>query len=521
MDSAHINWASTLFNAFPYTDHATAIIVPGEEPTTISYKNMASEILSFQIKLALLGVTVESAVSIAFPNSYEFVISFLASTSQRAIAAPLNPQYKQEEFEFYIGDLNSTLLLVPKGSFDRNTPAVRAARNFNTAIAECYWNGREMILDLKDGGKLNGKGNQKIERARPNDIALILHTSGTTGRPKAVPLTHRNLIKSMKNIRTTYALTSHDRSFLVMPLFHVHGLLAGFLAPLFAGGSVVIPSKFSASKFWTDFISCKANWYTAVPTIHQILLNSSPPNPKPSIRFIRSCSSPLSPTVFHKLEEAFGAPVLEAYAMTEAAHQMTSNPLPPEKRIPGSVGMAQGVDIKIFNENGDKVSIDEEGEICVKGENVTAGYLNNPIANKSAFTKDGFFKTGDQGRLDENGYLYITGRIKELINKGGEKISPIELDNVLLQHSKIDEAVSFAIPDSIYGENIAVAVVAKKNEKVTEEDVKAWIKNRLADFKVPKIVHITDKIVKTATGKIQRRLVAEEFSRQQKIMSKL
>ncbi|POS87997.1 hypothetical protein EPUL_000539 [Erysiphe pulchra] len=521
MDSAQISWASTLFNAFPYFDHATAIIVPDDNPKLISYKSMASEILSFQIKLAMLGVTHESAVSIALPNSYEFVISFLASTSQRAIAAPLNPQYKQEEFEFYISDLNTTLLLVPIGSYDRDIPAVRAARKFNAAIAECYWNGQEMILDLKEEGKLNGRGNQKIERARPNDIALVLHTSGTTGRPKAVPLTHYNLIKSMKNIRTTYALGVHDRSFLVMPLFHVHGLLAGFLAPLFAGGSVIIPSKFSASKFWADFIRCKANWYTAVPTIHQILLNSPPPNPKPNIRFIRSCSSPLSPTIFHKLESVFGAPVLEAYAMTEAAHQMTSNPLPPAKRIPGSVGIPHGVVIKILGEVGDEIPIGNEGEVCVKGQNVTAGYLNNPIANKTAFTKSGFFRTGDQGKLDQNGYLYITGRIKEIINKGGEKISPVELDNVLLQHSKIDEAVSFAVPDPVYGENVAVAIVAKKNEKITEEEVKAWIKNRLAEFKVPKDVQITDKITKTATGKIQRRLVAEEFLRRQKIKAKL
>lgn len=272
-----------------------------------------------------------------------------------------------------------------------------------------------------------------------------------------------------------------------MPLFHVHGLLAAFLAPLYSGGSAIVPPKFSASEFWTDFITHKANWYTAVPTIHQILLKTPLPNPKPKIRFIRSCSSPLSPKTFHDLEKTFEAPVLEAYAMTEAAHQMTSNPLPPGKRVPGSVGFGQGVEVRILDENGNEVSQDKEGEICIRGENVTKGYLNNPSANKSSFTKDGFFRTGDQGKKDADGYVYITGRIKELINKGGEKISPIELDNLLATNPKIAEAVSFAIPDpGHYGEDIGVAVVLKGDS--SQEELKTWMAGKVAKFKVPKKV---------------------------------
>ena len=275
---------------------------------------------------------------------------------------------------------------------------------------------------------------------------------------------------------------------LVMPLFHVHGLLAGFLAPLAAGGSAVVPPKFSASEFWDHFIQYKANWYTAVPTIHQILLLNPPPSPKPAIRFIRSCSSPLAPATFHELEKAFGAPVLEAYAMTEAAHQMTSNPLPPAKRQPGSVGIGQGVDVRILDQEGKEVPQGSEGEVCIRGENVTKGYLNNPAANESSFTKEGFFRTGDQGKKDEDGYLIITGRIKELINKGGEKISPIELDNVISHNSHVAEAVSFAIPDKIYGEDIGVAVVLKKKHSINEEGLKAEIAPKVAKFKVPKKV---------------------------------
>lgn len=308
---------------------------------------------------------------------------------------------------------------------------------------------------------------------------------------------------------------------LVMPLFHVHGLLCGLLATLYTGGSMVVPTKFSASEFWTDFVTHKANWYTAVPTIHQILLKGPTPSPKPVIRFIRSCSSPLSPTVFQKLEETYGAPVLEAYAMTEASHQMTSNPLPPAKRKPGSVGFGQGVQVKILNEQGEELAQGKEGEICILGENVTKGYLNNPQANASSYHKDGFFRTGDQGKKDEDGYVIITGRIKELINKGGEKISPIELDNVLTRHEKISEAVSFAIPDEVYGQDIGVAVVLKKGEKLSGSELKSWMAERSAKFKIPKKVYFTEIMPKTATGKIQRRIVAETMMKQDTPKAKL
>lgn len=318
----------------------------------------------------------------------------------------------------------------------------------------------------------------------------------------------------VENIQATYNLTKDDRTMLVMPLFHVHGLLCALLAPLYSGGSMVVPAKFSAQEFWRDFITHKANWYTAVPTIHQILLKHPAPSPLPKIRFIRSCSSPLSPTVFYQLEDTFKAPVLEAYAMTEAAHQMTSNPLPPAKRKPGTVGLGQGVEVVILNDAGDKLPQGAEGEISIKGENVTKGYLNNAEANASAFTKDGYFRTGDQGKLDEDGYVIITGRIKELINKGGEKISPIELDNVLTRHPAVSEAVSFAIPDELYGQEIGVAIVLKPGQKLGQDDLRHWVGDKLAKFKVPKKVYFTDVMPKTATGKIQRRIVAETMVKQ-------
>ena len=464
---------ATLSNSFPRSSSSTAIIIPepSSSPLTITYTQLSQHVSSFQSKLAALGLKPQAAVSIALPNSYAFVVAFLATSWQRAIAAPLNSAYKQEEFEFYIDDLKSAIALVPRGSVPQNGAAVRAARKYRAAIAECYWdNSRgEVVLDVKDAGKLSGAGGQPVARAQPSDIALVLHTSGTTGRPKAVPLSHRNLTTTMKNIQQTYQLSPRDRTLLVMPLFHVHGLLAAFLAPLLSGGSIIIPPSFSASTFWSHFTTHGANWYTAVPTIHQILLKTALPSPIPKIRFIRSCSSPLSPSVFHALEKTFHAPVLEAYAMTEAAHQMTSNPLPPAKRLPGSVGIGQGVEVRILDTDGNAVPQGKEGEICIRGENVTAGYLNNPAANASSFTKDRFFRTGDQGKLDADGYVFITGRIKELINKGGEKISPIELDNVIAQHPDVAEAVSFAIEDEMYGQEVGVAVVLREGRSLGEE----------------------------------------------------
>lgn len=273
-----------------------------------------------------------------------------------------------------------------------------------------------------------------------------------------------------------------------MPLFHVHGLLAGFLAPLHSGGSVIAPPRFSASEFWTDFTTYKANWYTAVPTIHQILLRSPLPSKVPDIRFIRSCSSPLSPQTFYELEKTFHAPVVEAYAMTEGAHQMTSNPLPPLDRYPGSVGFGWGVEVKILDQGSNEVIQGSEGEICIRGDNVTKGYLNNPDANRSSFTSGGFFRTGDQGLQDKNGYVMITGRIKELINKGGEKISPVAIDNLMTQHPAVADAVTFAIADDMYGQDVGAAVVLHEGAQVSKDELRKWMATKMAKFKVAKKV---------------------------------
>ncbi|KDE06250.1 hypothetical protein MVLG_03409 [Microbotryum lychnidis-dioicae p1A1 Lamole] len=326
--------ANTLLTPFARPSTSPAIVLPASSHlpnTTLSYRQLASHIDSLRQQLEAWsgGLKAGDVVSMSLINGPEFAIAFLGVGSHRCVAAPLNPTYNPSEVAFYLEDTQSRLLLVPSGAIKANHSAVQAASKLNVPIAEISFDGKNVSLHLEK--KDSTGGGKKIEgsgQPREDDVALVLHTSGTTGRPKAVPLTHLNLATTMQNIVNTYKLTARDRTYLVMPLFHVHGLLAGFLAPLLSAGSVVIPPKFSAGTFWAEFINAKANWYTAVPTIHQILLSTKLPNPIPDIRFIRSCSSALAPATLEKVEKAFNAPVLEAYAMTEAAHQMTSNPLP-------------------------------------------------------------------------------------------------------------------------------------------------------------------------------------------------
>jgi oxalate---CoA ligase len=498
--------------AFKNTSN-TAVVVPNGP--ILSYPRFLDVVANFKNDLAALSLQRQSAISLSLGNSLEFATAFIALTSSAFIACPLNPNYTQAEFQFYIEDVKSSLLLVPRGSVEKGTAAVQAARKFKTAIAEVYWSDSraKIVLDLKEDGRIGSHHYSDNTSATPLDIAFILHTSGTTGRPKAVPLTHANMARTVTNVINTYKLTSSDCSYLVMPLFHVHGLLCGFLAPLGSGGSVIIADKFSASQFWDHFVRYRANWYTAVPTMHQILLKSPVPTPIPNIRFVRSCSSSLAPATFHELEKKLQAPVLEAYAMTEACHQMTSNNLPPGKRKPGTVGVGQGVEVVILDDNANVLPQGQQGEISIKGTNITPGYINNPKANAESFTHNGYFRTGDQGMFDEDGFLVITGRIKELINRGGEKISPIELDGVMLEHPAVAEAVAFGAPDELYGQSVNAVIVLKPGkENVTEEDIRTFLTKKLAKFKVPKRIYFAKVMPKTATGKIQRRIIAQKFT---------
>lgn len=525
-----------------YTPSAPALILPPSSPHcrdgrpyAISYHHFAQLISDLQSQLASLGLSPQDVVSSSLINGVEFAVAFLATGWQRLIAAPLNPGYTASEVEFYLSDTKSKVLIVPDGSLKAASPpaTIQAARKLGVAVYEIVFDptaadGKGAIYLRDDKGQVLPRDDASKRVPDPEDVTLVLHTSGTTGRPKGVPLTHFNLIATMKNIINTYDLSPHDRTFLVMPLFHVHGLQAAFLATILSGGAAVIPPKFSAGSFWHEVGMTRCTWYTAVPTIHSMLLNTAKPSPIPPLRFIRSCSSSLAPATLYAVEEAFHAPVLEAYAMTEASHQMTSNPLPGKNqgtRRPGSVGVAQGVQVTILDQSGATVPLGSEGEVCIRGANVTKGYLNNPAANSESFvlnppagheSNEGFFRTGDQGKLDDQGFLTLTGRIKELINRGGEKISPLEVDSALLALKKdagvdIKEAVSFAVEDQMYGQVVGAAVVLGARGATTEDTIKKALEGKLSKFKIPTKVYIVDAIPKTATGKIQRRNVAATF----------
>lgn len=428
-------------------------------------------------------------------------------------------QFQADEFKFYLEDADCKLVIVPP---EGNNAAEEAAAELKIPTCTAAWNvDKHCVILSERKGFANGK-RPRVESGepQPNDFAMYLHTSGTTSKPKCVQLTHLNLVTTLCNIERTYKLCPTDRTFLVMPLFHVHGLMSATLTTLFTGGAVIMPSegRFSASTFWAGIQQFKCTWYTAVPTIHQILLvradKEFPGLSNVHLRFIRSCSSSLAPAVMTKLEETFGAPVLEAYAMTEAAHQMTSNPLPEEgPHKAGTVGKPTGVQLTILDPQCSPVPCGQPGEVCIRGDNVTPGYRNRPEANVEAFAGN-WFHTGDQGFLDSDGYLTLTGRIKELINRGGEKISPLEVDAVLLANPAVAEAVSFGAPDPMYGEEVHAVVILKPGQVATSADIMAFCKERLAAFKVPKVIHISNDMPRTATGKIQRRIIAAHFNKQ-------
>jgi acyl-CoA synthetase (AMP-forming)/AMP-acid ligase II len=489
------------------TQDRTAIVIP-ESGTRVSYKALNDQVVEMANALASIGIQRGDRVATVLPNGLPAIVSFIAA-SVAGTAAPLNPGYREDEFSFYLEDTGAKVLLcLPDAAGSEKSAARKAAEGRGVPVYS---------LEMDDAGYVRIAGAPTGKTAAlptRDDVALVLHTSGSTGRPKRVPILHRNITASTGNIVEHYKLTPTDVSLCVMPLFHVHGLVASTLSTLLSGGTVVVPGKFNPLSFWRTVRDTGATWYSAVPTIHNLLLSragSERPAGAEGLRFIRSCSAALPPEMMEKMEQVFGAPVLEAYGMTEASHQMASSPQPPAARKAGSVGPGTGVHIGIMDDAGKLLATGERGEVVIKGPNVVSGYENNPEANAKSYT-DGWFRTGDQGFLDADGYLTLTGRIKELINRGGEKIGPREIDEVLLTHPCVAEAVAFGVPHATWGEEVAAAIVLKENETATEADLQAFCKERLADFKRPKKFYIIETIPRTATGKIQRGAVAKALA---------
>ncbi|NBN92836.1 MAG: AMP-dependent synthetase [Betaproteobacteria bacterium] len=488
-------------------DNAEAIAAPGRP--ALSYAGLRQLVADTVASLNAMGIGRNDRVGIVLSNGPEMATAFMA-VAAGTTSAPLNPAYRGEEFEFYLSDLHAKALIVEQGS---TSPAIEVAKKLGVAIVELR------VAEGAPAGQFTLHGSTVGApahggMAQPDDVALVLHTSGTTSRPKIVPLSQRNVCASARHIRETLHFSPQDRGLNIMPLFHIHGLIAAMLAPISAGASVFCTPGFDALKFFGWMDEAKPTFYSAVPTMHQAILTRASRNAeviaRNPLRFIRSSSSSIPPQVIAELEATFKAPLVEAYGMTEAAHQMASNPLPPKARKPGSVGLPGGPDVEIMDEAGNILPFGEVGEIVIRGPNVTAGYENNDKANAEAFTH-GWFRTGDQGVKDQDGYISLTGRLKEIINRGGEKISPREVDEVFMDHPAVQQVVTFAIPHPKLGEEVGAVVVLREGQAATDKELQQFLATRLADFKVPKKILFMDEIPKGATGKLQRIGLAQKL----------
>ncbi|HUI82856.1 MAG TPA: acyl--CoA ligase [Candidatus Binatia bacterium] len=488
----------TLLDVLHFADSHTAIVIP-EIGIRVTYDSLREQVLAMANGLASLGLHRGDAVAIALPNGLPAIVSFLAA-SIAGTAAPLNPAYPYEEFLFFLRDTNARILLCPPVGAE-----IARSAAADLSIPVCS-------VEMDEHGHVSLEGaptGAVAPEPKADDIALILHTSGSTGRPKRVPLRHFNLAVSSANIANTYALTQEDVSLCIMPLFHVHGLIGSTMSTLVSGGTVVVPTKFNALSFWRTVRDHQVTWYSGVPTMHQLLLARTHHKPAEAatLRFIRSCSAPLSAELIHKIEGLFGVPFAEAYGMTEAAHQMTSNPLPPRHRKAGSVGVGAGLRISIMDKEGNHLGTNHRGEVVIQGANVFRGYDNNPEANASAFVQ-GWFRTGDEGWLDSDCYLHLSGRIKDIIIRGGENVAPHEVDEVLLKHPAVAAAVTFGFSHPTLGEEVAAAVVLHEPHDATEAALIRHCRESLAEYKCPKKIYLVKSIPTTATGKIRRRAVA-------------
>ncbi len=481
------------------------IMITTEDNKILTYGEFKNFNEKLSRELSAQNINNADRAAIVLPNGPYMATAFLGISSYMS-AAPLNPSYKIEEYEFFLSDLKPRFVLVEQNS---SNPVVKAAKKLKIPICEIK------IKENADIGtfKLFDKEKNYLDPTSETE-ALVLHTSGTTSRPKIVPLTNKNIFSSAENISKSLNLTKNDHCLNIMPLFHIHGLIAIIASSVKAGASICTSTGFNALKFLDLAKSQKITWYSAVPTMHQAILLRAEKNKvlakNLKLRFIRSSSASLPSKIFHKLYKTFQSPIIEAYGMTEASHQMASNPLPPSIQKPGFVGLPAGPQICIMNQKGEKLENGHIGEICIKGENVTIGYDNNPKANKTSFVGK-WFRTGDEGFFDKDGYLKISGRLKEIINKGGEKISPLEIDNVLMDFPYIEQAVCFGFKDKMLGEDVAVAIKLKKSQNCTTNEIRTFASKKLAKFKVPKKIFIVQDIPKGATGKLQRNGLAKKF----------
>jgi oxalate---CoA ligase len=483
-----------------------AACVVSAEGDVLTWQQLLGQLERTHTALRAFGFDANDRIALVLANGPTLAVAFL-TVAACAACAPLNPVYSVDEFTFYLSDLKAQALITS----DAAGSAIDAAARLGIRLLVLEPDGSAPgLFDLKGDPPVNKSAAAIVTS---DSVALFLHTSGTTSRPKLVPLRHSNLIASANNMVDTLQLSAADRCLNLMPLFHVHGLVGGLLAPLAAAGSAVCPANFRPGDFFQCLEATRPTWYTAVPAMHRAIvaevIGQDDVATGRSLRFVRSSSSPLPPSLFSELVRIFQVPVVEAYSMTEAAHQMTCNPVTPGKQKPGTVGLSAGPEVALLDESGRLVcAAGATGEVVVRGPTVMSGYEANPEANAEAFV-NGWFRTGDQGRLDSDGYLELTGRLKEQINRGGEKISPLEIDQMLLRHPDVSEAVAFGFPHPSLGEEIAAAVVPRAGTNIVPAKLQAFLHERLAPFKIPCRILILDRMPKGPTGKIQRRQLSK------------
>jgi acyl-CoA synthetase (AMP-forming)/AMP-acid ligase II len=498
-----VSEANTILSQLSRGEQGAAAISAPDAPA-LTWRGLRELVQRTVDDVNAMGIGRGDRVAMVLRNSAENATAFV-SLAAAAATAPLNPGYSEDEFDFYLGDLSPKALVVEAGV---QSPARTVAAKMSIPVIDLHPDPAKGagIFRLEAPAGLRGKV-QSPGAGEAEDVALLLHTSGTTARPKLVPLTQGNLTASARNIARTLALTPADICLQIMPLFHIHGLVAGVLSSLSVGAQVFVTPGFNALRFFHWLEEIHPSWTTGVPAMHKAVLGRAERNKeilaRRRLRLIRSSSASLRPRLMQELEAAFHAPVIEAYGMTEASHQMASNPLPPRARKPGTVGLAAGPEVAIMNDEGKILAAGQSGEIVVRGPNVTRGYVNNPAANARSFT-NGWFRTGDQGRIDDEGYVRIIGRIKEMINRGGEKVSPLEVDVVLMEHPAVQTALTFGMPHDMLGEEVAAAVVLKEGKTVSERELRDFAGKHLVHYKVPhKIVFVTE-LPRGPTGKLQR-----------------
>jgi acyl-CoA synthetase (AMP-forming)/AMP-acid ligase II len=486
---------------------APAILAPGRAPLT--FQGLAHQADYVRETLNGWGIGRGDRVALVVPDRPDMAVAFL-SVSGCATAAPLNPEYSASEFERYLSDTRSKALIVAAGL---DTPVRAVAEGLGLTVIELSSDHQAPAGTFK----LSGGHRAVADRpgpAQPADIALVLPTSGTTSKPKIVPLCHARMTDMARRNARAYALDSNDRCLNIMPLAYHHGLNAALVLPLSAGCSVVLPQFFDANEFFKALKEFSPTWYSAGPTHHQAIASQAAKHEdliaQGRLRFIRSGAGRLPEDVISVLEKAFNVPLIERYGMTETNGTVTSNPMPPGKRKPGTVGVAEENEVRIMDQDGNFLAQGEAGEIVVRGPCVFGGYDNDPEANADAFF-DGWFRTGDEGVFDEDGYLTLTGRIKEVINRGGEKVSPVQVDAALMGHPAVKDAAAFPVPHPTLGEEVAAVVIPEANADLKAEDLQAYLGERLSGFKRPKMIVFAEEIPKGATGKVQRHKLAETF----------